>query len=78
MENLIQNYFSGSIKVRAASHIIHDAIKSGKLKSETRQVIEATSGNFGIALGLNIKTWSNSSCTCFKKITRRCFQRIKK
>lgn len=42
---------SGSIKVRAASHIIHEAIKSGEC-NEKRIVIEATSGNFGIALGL--------------------------
>lgn len=42
---------SGSIKVRAASHIIHEAIKSGECNGE-RTVIEATSGNFGIALGL--------------------------
>ena len=41
---------SGSIKVRAAAHIIHDAIISGKLKGN-QTVIEATSGNFGIALG---------------------------
>ena len=42
---------TGSIKVRAAVHIIHDAIVTGKLKSG-QTVIEATSGNFGIALGL--------------------------
>lgn len=42
---------SGSIKVRAAVHIIHDAISSGKLRSG-QTLIEATSGNFGIALGL--------------------------
>lgn len=41
---------TGSIKVRAAVHIIHDAIITGKLKSE-QTIIEATSGNFGIALG---------------------------
>ena len=41
---------TGSIKVRPAVHIIHDAIISGKLKSG-QTVIEATSGNFGIALG---------------------------
>ncbi len=41
----------GSIKTRAAVHIIHDAIKSGKLRSG-QTVIEATSGNFGIALGM--------------------------
>lgn len=41
---------TGSIKVRPAIHIIHDAIKTGKLKSK-QTIIEATSGNFGIALG---------------------------
>lgn len=44
------NLISGSIKVRAAVHIIHDAIATGKLKSG-QTLIEATSGNFGIALG---------------------------
>ena len=44
------NLLTGSIKVRAAVHIIHDAIVTGKLKSE-QTIIEATSGNFGIALG---------------------------
>lgn len=41
---------SGSIKARAATYIIHNAIISGKLKGN-QTVIEATSGNFGIALG---------------------------
>jgi cysteine synthase len=41
---------SGSIKVRPALNIIHDAISSGKLKNG-QTVFEATSGNFGIALG---------------------------
>ena len=41
---------SGSIKIRPAIHIMHDAIKTGKLKSG-QTIIEATSGNFGIALG---------------------------
>jgi len=44
------NLLTGSIKVRPAVHIIHDAIVTGKLKSG-QTVIEATSGNFGIALG---------------------------
>jgi len=44
------NLLAGSIKVRPAVHIIHDAIATGKLKSG-QTVIEATSGNFGIALG---------------------------
>jgi len=44
------NLLTGSIKVRPAVHIIHDAISTGKLKSG-QTIIEATSGNFGIALG---------------------------
>jgi len=44
------NLLTGSIKVRPAVHIIHDAIITGNLKSG-QTVIEATSGNFGIALG---------------------------
>ncbi len=44
------NLISGSIKVRPAIHIMHDAIKTGKLKTG-QTIIEATSGNFGIALG---------------------------
>jgi len=44
------NLVSGSIKIRPAIHIMHDAIKTGNLKSN-QTIIEATSGNFGIALG---------------------------
>jgi cysteine synthase len=44
------NLLAGSIKVRPAVRIIYDAIASGKLKSG-QTIIEATSGNFGIALG---------------------------
>lgn len=44
------NLLTGSIKVRPAVHIIHNAIISGKLKNG-QIIIEATSGNFGIALG---------------------------
>lgn len=41
---------AGSIKLRPAVNIIHDAISAGKLK-RGQTVFEATSGNFGIALG---------------------------
>lgn len=41
---------TGSIKVRAAVHILYDAILQGRLRTG-QTVIEATSGNFGIALG---------------------------
>ena len=44
------NLLAGSIKVRPAVHIIYDAIASGKLRGG-QTIIEATSGNFGIALG---------------------------
>ncbi|MBI3842095.1 MAG: pyridoxal-phosphate dependent enzyme [Thaumarchaeota archaeon] len=44
------NLLAGSIKVRPAVHIIHDAIVTGKLRSG-QKIFEATSGNFGIALG---------------------------
>ena len=51
MGKLESELLTGSIKVRPAVHIIHDAIKSGELR-DGQAVIEATSGNFGIALGL--------------------------
>jgi len=40
----------GSVKVRPAAIIIRDAISSGKLR-RGQTVFEATSGNFGLALG---------------------------
>lgn len=40
----------GSVKVRPAVAIVRDAISSGKL-AEGQTVFEATSGNFGLALG---------------------------
>jgi cysteine synthase len=40
----------GSVKVRPAAMIIRDAISSGKLR-RGQTVFEATSGNFGLALG---------------------------
>jgi len=44
------NLLAGSIKVRPAVHIVHDAIVTGKLRGG-QTIFEATSGNFGIALG---------------------------
>ncbi len=41
----------GSVKSRAAVQILHEAIREGKLRTGM-VVFEATSGNFGIALGL--------------------------
>ena len=41
----------GSVKSRAAAQIVHEAIRTGRLR-RGMVVFEATSGNFGIALGL--------------------------
>jgi cysteine synthase len=43
--------FGGSVKVRPAVSIIGDAIASGRL-SRGQTIFEATSGNFGLALGV--------------------------
>src|SRR5215472_609274 len=43
--------FGGSVKMRPAVEIVRDAITGGRLKSGMR-IFEATSGNFGLALGL--------------------------
>ena len=43
------NLLTGSIKVRPAVHIIHNAIVTGNLKNG-QTIIEATSANFGIAI----------------------------
>lgn len=42
---------AGSIKSRPAVNILHDAIAAGKVR-QGQTVFEATSGNFGISLGL--------------------------
>lgn len=41
----------GSVKTRAAVKIIEDAIKAGRLR-HGQTIFEATSGNFGLALGM--------------------------
>ena len=43
--------FGGSVKVRPAVEIIREAIITGKLRSG-QKIFEATSGNFGLALGM--------------------------
>ncbi|MHA7646557.1 pyridoxal-phosphate dependent enzyme [Nitrosopumilus sp. S4] len=67
---------SGSIKVRAASHIIHDAITSGNLKGN-QTVIEATSGNFGIALGLLSKIGVNVVALVSRKLQEGVFKELR-
>ncbi len=67
---------SGSIKARAAVHIIHDAIATGKLKSG-QTVMEATSGNFGIALGQLTKLGINVIALVSRKLQEGVFEELR-
>ena len=67
---------SGSIKARAATHIIHDAIVSGKLKGN-QTIIEATSGNFGIALGQLSKLGINVVALVSRKLQEGVFKELR-
>ena len=67
---------TGSIKVRPAANIIHDAIVTGKLKTG-QTVIEATSGNFGIALGLLSKLELNVIALVSKKLQEGVFEELR-
>ena len=67
---------TGSIKVRPAANIIHDAIITGKLKSG-QTVIEATSGNFGIALGLLSKLGLNVIALVSRKLQEGVFEELR-
>ena len=67
---------TGSIKVRPAANIIHDAILTGKLKSG-QTVIEATSGNFGIALGLLSKLGLNVIALVSRKLQEGVFEELR-
>jgi cysteine synthase len=70
------NLISGSIKVRPAVHIIHDAILSGKLRSG-QTIIEATSGNFGIALGLLSKLGLSVVTLVSRKLQEGVFEELR-
>ena len=67
---------TGSIKVRPAANIIHDAIVTGKLTSG-QTVIEATSGNFGIALGLLSKLELNVIALVSRKLQEGVFEELR-
>jgi len=67
---------TGSIKVRPAVHIIHDAITSGRLKSG-QTVIEATSGNFGIALGQLSKLGLNVIALVSRRLQEGVFEELR-
>ncbi len=70
------NLLTGSIKVRPAVHIIHDAILTGKLTSG-QTIIEATSGNFGIALGLLSKLGLSVVALVSRKLQEGVFEELR-
>ena len=70
------NLPAGSIKVRPAVHIIHDAIVTGKLRSK-QTIIEATSGNFGIALGLLSKLGLGIVALVSRKLQEGVFEELR-
>lgn len=67
---------AGSIKVRPAVQIIHDAIATGKLK-RGQTVFEATSGNFGIALGQISKLGIDVVALVSRKLQEGVFDELK-
>jgi cysteine synthase/rhodanese-related sulfurtransferase len=67
---------TGSIKLRPAINIIHDAIATGKIKTGTT-VIEATSGNFGIALGLLSKIGVTAIALVSRKLQEGVFKELR-
>jgi cysteine synthase len=70
------NLLAGSIKVRPAVHIIRDAILTGKLRSG-QTIIEATSGNFGIALGQIGKLGLNIITLVSRKLQEGVFEELR-
>ena len=70
------NLLAGSIKVRPAVRIIYDAIASGKLKSG-QTIIEATSGNFGIALGQIARLGLNVVTLVSRKLQEGVFEELR-
>ncbi len=70
------NLLAGSIKVRPAVHIIHDAISTGKIKSG-QAVFEATSGNFGIALGQLSKLGLDIVALVSRKLQEGVFEELR-
>src|SRR5438445_13705207 len=67
----------GSVKVRPAVEIVEDAIASGKLRTG-QTVFEATSGNFGIALGMLEKIGINVILLVSRKLQSRDLDELNK
>ena len=70
------NLLAGSIKVRPAVYIIHDAIAMGKLR-RGQMIFEATSGNFGIALGQIAKVGLNVVALVSRKLQEGVFEELR-
>ena len=71
------NLLAGSIKVRPAVHIIHDAIVTGKLR-RGQMIFEATSGNFGIALGQIARLGLDVIALVSRKLQEGVFEELRK
>ena len=67
---------AGSIKVRPAVNIIHDAIATGRIRSG-QKIFEATSGNFGIALGLLSKLGLDVVTFVSRKLQEGVFEELR-
>ena len=67
---------AGSIKVRPAVQIVHDAIATGKLR-RGQTVFEATSGNFGIALGQVSRLGVDVIALVSRKLQEGVFEELK-
>lgn len=70
------NLLAGSIKVRPAVQIIHDAIVTGNLR-RGHTVFEATSGNFGIALGQIAKLGLDVVVLVSRKLQEGVFEELR-
>ncbi|OLC33452.1 MAG: cysteine synthase [Thaumarchaeota archaeon 13_1_40CM_4_38_7] len=70
------NLLAGSIKVRPAVHIVHDAIITGKLR-RGQTIFEATSGNFGIALGQIAKLGVDVVTLVSRKLQEGVFEELR-
>jgi cysteine synthase len=70
------NLLAGSIKVRPAVNIVHDAIATGKLR-RGQAIFEATSGNFGIALGQLSKIGLDVVALVSRKLQEGVFEELK-
>ncbi|MEM0075746.1 MAG: pyridoxal-phosphate dependent enzyme [Conexivisphaerales archaeon] len=76
MGKMESEIISGSVKMRPALWIIGEAIRSGKLK-RGMTIIEATSGNFGIALGILRKLGLNVVVLVSRKLQEGVVERLK-